>query len=181
MWLLLSADRQTQRQTDHATTVTVGRILCYAKRCGLTLETRFCRFVRSFLLHWRKQFVLSHLGSQHDATRISCWAPTPAAIAEHSAANPPAAVAAVDRQERRTDARSLHRPCSAQCAVSYSMITCLFMYVGLFVHSAAVFNVSKNVFHVFKMFYRPTDCAVVFYEWHCIIHWLIVLYWSIQL
>jgi len=101
--------KRTKKISDHATTVTVGRILCYAKRCGLTLETRFCRFVRSFLLHWRKQFVLSHLGSQHDATRISCWAPTPAAIAEHSAANPPAAVAAVDRRERRTDGRTPDR------------------------------------------------------------------------
>ena len=27
----------------------------------------------------------------------------------------------------------------------------------------------------------PIDCAAVFYEWDCIIHWLIVLYWSIQL
>jgi len=26
-----------------------------------------------------------------------------------------------------------------------------------------------------------TDCAVVFYDWQCIIHWLVVLYWSIQL
>ena len=31
-------------------------------------------------------------------------------------------------------------------------------------------------FHVFYVLYRPTDCAVLFYAWHCIIHWLIVLY-----
>ena len=57
-----------------------------------------------------------------------------------------------------------------------------FTHVGLFVHSAVVFQ----VFYVFFACLRyvlcaPIDCAAVFYEWDCIIHWLIVFYWSIQL
>jgi len=38
----------------------------------------------------------------------------------------------------------------------------LCMYLGLFVHSAVVFRVLCRP--------RPTDCAAVFYERHCIIH-----------
>jgi len=51
----------------------------------------------------------SFVGSQHDATRVCCWAPAHAAIDRYflptgrSAANPPAAVAAVNRWDRRTD------------------------------------------------------------------------------
>ena len=59
----------------------------------------------------------SSIGSQHDAIRICCWAPVPVARRpqlsidicsrrRRSAANPPAAVNAVDRRERqRTDGR----------------------------------------------------------------------------
>jgi len=36
----------------------------------------------------------------------------------HSAANPPAAVAAVDRWEEQTDPQLFHRPCSAYCVGS---------------------------------------------------------------
>ena len=52
----------------------------------------------------------------------------------------------------------------------------LFMCVGLFVHFSAVLHVLM-LFSCFCVLCRPTDCVVVFYEWHCIllIHWLI--YW----
>ena len=64
----------------------------------------------------------SSLGCQHDTARICyvlrrrcCQAPVPAAVDRYllptrrSAANPPHTVAAVDRQDRRTDGRTLDR------------------------------------------------------------------------
>jgi len=36
--LTLVSNRQTDRQTDHATCVTIDRILCYALRCGLFIS-----------------------------------------------------------------------------------------------------------------------------------------------
>jgi len=62
--------------------------------------------------------------SQHDATRICCWAPAPAAIdryllqAPRSAVDQPhAAAAAVDRRDRQTDGRTPHtmRAASTKC------------------------------------------------------------------
>jgi len=76
-------------------------------------------------------FWTSYVGSQRDAARICCWAPAPAARrpqraaaidryllpTRHSTANPLTVVAVVDRwgrrTDRQTDARPLHRPCSA--------------------------------------------------------------------
>jgi len=54
------------------------------------------------------------LGSRHDAARICCWAPAPAAVVSidvrcrcsRSAANQPHAAAAVDRRDRPTDGRT---------------------------------------------------------------------------
>jgi len=57
-------------------------------------------------------FWVSILGPQHNATRICCWAPAPAAIdryvlpAGHLAANSLVAVAAVDRWDRQTDGQT---------------------------------------------------------------------------
>ena len=51
--------------------------------------------------------------------RRCCWAPAAGTRpAWHSAANLPATGAAVDRWDRRTDARPFHRLCSAYYAVS---------------------------------------------------------------
>jgi len=84
-----------------------------ARKCILPLEI-FLKFVRNSWnlkphtsLRWA-----SVVGSQHDATRICCWAPAPAAIDRcilptgRSAANPPAAA----QWDRQTDAWPLHRP-----------------------------------------------------------------------
>ena len=61
---------------------------------------------------------------------ICCWAPPPSAPSHllvdilcprlRALANWPAAVAAVDRRDRQTDARPLYRPCRAYCAVVIS-------------------------------------------------------------
>jgi len=58
---------------------------------------------------------------------------------------------------------------------------CTMLAYSFFLQSSFVFF---NVFFVFlKLFLvdLATGCAVVFYEWHCVIDWLTVLYWSIQL
>ena len=55
--------------------------------------------------------------------------------------------------------------------LAYSFfLQCCFLFFNVF-------------FHVFKMFLvgLATGRAVVFYEWHCVIDWWTVLYWSIQL
>jgi len=74
---------------------------------------------------WAKQTILclaSSIGCQRDAARICCWAPVPGArrpqlfidiSCRALAANPPHVAAAVDRWDRLTDARHLHRPFSA--------------------------------------------------------------------
>ena len=86
---------------------------------------------------YKSQVTASLYCSKHDVTSICCWAPcTGAYAAEHrllqhgaridryrlpawrSAANPPAAVAAVNQWNGRTDAWPLHKPCCAYYAGS---------------------------------------------------------------
>ena len=72
--------------------------------------TRLCSASSTRLSTWH----CPHLLTNAVLRRRCCWAPAPAAVppTRRSAANPPQAAAAVERWDRRTDARPLYRPCS---------------------------------------------------------------------
>jgi len=68
----------------------------------------------------------SSLGSQHDATRICCWARRPQLSIDICCTRPRLAanqshaplLLSIDGTDGRTDNRPLHKPCSAYCARS---------------------------------------------------------------